>query len=50
MNSRERVEMALNFEQPDRVPVFASFVPEIDQRLRTELNITDADVGAALGE
>jgi uroporphyrinogen decarboxylase len=49
MNSRERVEMALNFEQPDRTPVFASFVPEIEQRLRSELGISGADIGAALG-
>ncbi len=35
MNSRQRVEMALNFEQPDRTPFFASFVPEIDQLLRS---------------
>jgi len=45
MNSRERVEMALNFEQPDRPPVFASFVPEIEARLRSEFNISDVDVG-----
>ena len=49
MNSRERVEMALNFEAPDRVPVFASFVPEIEVRLRKEYGISDADVGVALG-
>ena len=49
MNSRERVEMALNFEAPDRTPVFASFVPEIEERLRTAFNISDADVGVALG-
>ena len=49
MNSRERVEMALNFEAPDRTPIFASFVPEIEERLRTAFNISDADVGVALG-
>ncbi len=49
MNSRERVEIALNFEQPDRTPFFASFVPEIEERLRRAFNISDADVGAALG-
>ena len=41
--------MALNFEAPDRTPVFASFVPEIEERLRTAFNISDADVGVALG-
>ncbi len=49
MNSRERIEMALNFEPPDRTPVFASFVPEIDQRLRSVLNISEPDTGVALG-
>ena len=49
MNSRERVETALNFEQPDRTPVFASFVPEIDQKLRSELNISEMDCGVVLG-
>ena len=49
MNSRQRVEMALNFEQPDRTPFFASFVPEINQKLRSELNISEMDTGVALG-
>ena len=49
MNSRQRIEMALNFEQPDRTPFFASFVPEIDQLLRSELNISEMDTGVALG-
>ena len=49
MNSRERVEMALNFEQPDRTPVFASFVPEIEARLRQTLHISESDLGVALG-
>ncbi len=41
--------MALNFEEPDRVPVFASFVPEIDKALRKAEGITEYDLGAALG-
>ncbi len=49
MNSRERVEMALNFEAPDRPPVFASFVPEIESRLRKARGLADRDLGAALG-
>lgn len=49
MNSRERVQMALNFEQPDRPPIFATFVPEIDALLRQRLGVTDPDLGAALG-
>ncbi|RLB98043.1 MAG: hypothetical protein DRH90_22440 [Deltaproteobacteria bacterium] len=39
----------MNFEQPDRTPVFASFVPEIDQKLRSELNISEMDCGVVLG-
>jgi len=49
MQSRERVETALNFAEPDRTPVFASFVPEIEARLRTACHISDPDLGAALG-
>ncbi len=49
MNSRERVQTALAFEEPDRPPVFATFVPEIEKRLRAELGIRDIDLGAALG-
>lgn len=49
MNSRERVQIALSFEQPDRTPVFASFVPEIEQRLRRQFSISELDTGAALG-
>ena len=41
--------MALNFEEPDRTPVFASYVPEIEKKLRQHTGITDADLGVALG-
>ena len=34
MNSRERVKIALEHREPDRVPVTASFTPEFAQRLR----------------
>ncbi len=49
MNSKERVEVSLNFEQPDRIPVFASYVPEIEQALRKADGITEYDLGVALG-
>jgi uroporphyrinogen decarboxylase len=49
MNSKERVQMALNFEQPDRTPLSATFVPEIEQKLRKALNVTEPDLGIALG-
>ncbi|MEN8154989.1 MAG: uroporphyrinogen decarboxylase family protein [Acidobacteriota bacterium] len=49
MNSRERVETALNFELPDRTPVFATFVPEVEKKLRHNTGIKDFDLGAAMG-
>jgi len=49
MNSRERVQTALNFENPDRTPVFASFVPEIEKLLRKHTVIDEPDLGAGLG-
>ncbi len=49
MTSRERVRMALNFEEPDRPPVFATFVPEIEEKLRRTLGITEPDAGVAMG-
>ncbi|MBI9016327.1 MAG: hypothetical protein JEZ07_03595 [Phycisphaerae bacterium] len=49
MNSKQRIAMALNHQQPDRTPFFASFVPEIEQAIRTEQNITEYDMGVALG-
>ncbi len=49
LHSRTRVEMALNFEIPDRPPVYASFVPEIEARLRVETGEDKPSLGAALG-
>jgi len=39
MKPRERVEIALNFEEPDRPPFQATFTPEFAARLCKELNI-----------
>ena len=33
MNSKERVRIALSFEEPDRVPVSADYFPEIKRKL-----------------
>jgi len=49
MIARDRVLAALNFEEADRPPVFASFVPEIEERLRDRFCIDALDLGAALG-
>ena len=43
MNSKERVQMALQHKEPDRVPVYASFVPEAINSLKSHLNIFDTD-------
>jgi uroporphyrinogen decarboxylase len=39
MKPRERVEMALNFERPDRCPMQISFTPEFADRLRADISI-----------
>ncbi len=39
MKHRERIEMALNHEEPDRCPFQVSFTPEFADRLRAEMNI-----------
>lgn len=41
MKHRERVEMALNHEQPDRCPLQVSFTPEFAERLRADMNIDE---------
>ena len=41
MKSRERVEMALNHEQPDRCPFQAGFTPEFAARLLGEKGVQD---------
>ena len=39
MKPRERVEMALNHEEPDRCPMQISFTPEFADRLRADMEI-----------
>jgi uroporphyrinogen decarboxylase len=39
MKPRERVEIALSHEEPDRCPLQASFTPEFAERLRADLEI-----------
>jgi uroporphyrinogen decarboxylase len=41
MKHRERVQMALNHEQPDRCPLQVGFTPEFAARLRPELCVLD---------
>jgi uroporphyrinogen decarboxylase len=40
MKHRERVQMALNHEEPDRCPMQVSFTPEFANRLRDDLKVT----------
>lgn len=44
MKPRERVQMALNHEVPDRCPMQASFTPEFAVRLRADMEIQGATV------
>ncbi len=43
MYPKERVYTALHHTEPDRVPMYASFVPEAIDKLRSYLNISDTD-------
>ncbi len=50
MNSKERVKIALMRKIPDRVPVFASFVPEVSAALFEHFGIyNEHDMEVALG-
>lgn len=48
MKSRDRVLMTIEHEQPDRVPVCATFVPEIEKILKEKYH-PDGDLGVTLG-
>ncbi|MDI3542589.1 MAG: hypothetical protein PWP57_192, partial [Candidatus Atribacteria bacterium] len=43
MTSKKRVITSLNHEEPDRVPIYASFTPEFAQRLRNHLGLLNLD-------
>ncbi len=49
MNPKERVKISLSFEEPDRVPVSADYVPEIKERLCQRVGPEEIDVGAVMG-
>lgn len=44
MKHRERVQLALNHEAPDRCPMQISFTPEFATRLKQDMGLTDADM------
>lgn len=49
MNSKDRVCSALSFEEPDRIPISARYVPEIGQSLRKIEGYDEFDLGVAMG-
>ncbi len=49
MNSKERVRTALAFEEPDRVPVSATYVIEVEKRLKPMVEPEGLDTGIHFG-
>lgn len=49
MNSKERVRKAINHEEADRVPRFASYTPEAAMNLRHRSASSELDIGTVLG-
>ncbi|MEI6157341.1 MAG: hypothetical protein WCP87_03120 [Atribacterota bacterium] len=50
MTSKERVKMAFAHQEPDRVPITASFVPEFARRLRDHFGMSQNPVNPHGGE
>lgn len=48
MTSKERAAMAIAHEEPDRVPICATYTPEIEEKLRAKYH-PEGDLGVALG-
>lgn len=46
---KDRVRGALNFEEMDRPPVSAAYVPEVSRQLRQVVGGTERDLGVAMG-
>ncbi len=49
MNSRERVFTALEHKKPDRVPIHASFVPQLERKLEERFNLKGPELYIELG-
>ena len=50
MTSKERVLMTINHEEPDRVPVCSTYVPEVEAQLREKYSVAPSDdLGVVLG-
>ncbi len=50
MTSRERVQTALNHEEPDRVPIQADFTPEVAEKMSEYLRLEDSTAEAYSGK
>ncbi|MCL4385737.1 MAG: hypothetical protein M1479_04360 [Actinobacteria bacterium] len=49
MNSKERVQIAINHNEPDRVPIQAHFTPECAKLLTEKFDLRDYDLEIFLG-
>lgn len=49
MNSKERVHCAVGLKEPDRVPIFATVVPEIESKLFQKYGLRDNELLTFLG-
>lgn len=49
LSPRERVLKVLNFELPDRIPIFNSFTPEVERTLSEYLGCEEDEVGIKMG-
>ena len=50
MNSKERVRIALSKKTPDRIPVYADFVPGVTKKLKDHMKIySEPELSIALG-
>lgn len=49
MNSRERVFASLEHKRPNRVPIHASFVPQLERKLEEYFNSKGPDLYIELG-
>jgi uroporphyrinogen decarboxylase len=50
MTSKERTLASINHEQPDRVPIDLRFAPELLDRLKSEINLDDAEIWEWIGQ
>lgn len=50
MNSKERVFTALDHKKPDRVPIQASFVPQLERKLEERFKLKGPELHIGLGD